>query len=64
MMSLSAIAKLDTEMKNNSAYILRKNQYLKQKTLFLRKVVCFVLIITATLFNGSLFAAELEKVLN
>ena len=63
MMSLSAIAKLDTEMKNNSAYILRKKQYLKQKTLFLRKVVCFVLIITATLFNGSLFAAELEKVL-
>ena len=50
-------------MKNNSAYILRNNQYFKQRTLSLKRVVCFALIIMITLFNGSLFAVELENVL-
>ena len=50
-------------MKNNSAYILKNNQYLNQKVLSFKKVICLAIVAIVPLFSNSLLAAELEKVL-
>ena len=50
-------------MKNNTAYTLKNNQRFKRESFFIKKIIYFVFVFTVALFNNTLTAAELEKVL-